>query len=193
MCPRAGPTRGPGETSRPTSSPSFPPRTSALKSGERASRRRATRRRPGCSTATSDRSCPRTVSLRSRCNRGRATRSLRTQAGAASVSVAPKWADGAWRRIASGRGCSEGRRGVCLQEGLERDSLEVPRTEVRGIGGNRKILGNGQSESMDRWHEQARLRRALSSMCNQVFGALPPAALGGAALGKRVGPWAFGR
>ena len=103
-----------------------------------------------------------------------------------SVSVAPKWADGAWRRVASGRGCSEGRRGVCLQEWLERDSLEVPRTEVRGIGGNRRILGTGQSESMVRWHEQARLRRALSSMWNPGFGALPLAALGGAALGGKV-------
>ena len=118
-----------------------------------------------------------------------------------SVSVAPKWADDAWRRIASGRGCSEGRRGVCLQEGLERDSLEVPRTEVRGIGGNRKILGNGQSESMVRWHEQARLRRALSSMWNPGFGALAPAALGGAALGgkvtglrpRRIGPGSGGQ
>ena len=98
--------------------------------------------------------------------------------------VAPKWADGAWRRALLG---------ASAKEWLERDSLEVPRTEVRGIGGNRKILGTGQSESMVRWHEQARLRRALSSMWNQVFGALPPAALGGAALGKRVGPWAFGR
>jgi len=76
--------------------------------------------------------------------------------------------------------------------GLESDALEVRRTEVRVIGGNRKILGTRQSESMVRWHEQARLRRALSSMWNQVFGDLPPAALGGAALGKRVRSRTFG-
>jgi len=46
---------------------------------------------------------------------------------------------------------------------------------------------------MVRWHEQARQRRALKSMWNQVFGALPPADLGGAAPGKRVGSRAFGR
>ncbi len=59
---------------------------------------------------------------------------------------------------------------------LQRDSLEVPRTEVRGIGGYRKIPGIGQSASMVRWHEQARRRRALRSIWNPVLGA------------RRIGP-----
>ena len=54
---------------------------------------------------------------------------------------------------------------------------------------------------MVRWHEQARLRRALSSMWNPGFGALRPAALGGAALGgkvtglrpRRIGPGSEGQ
>jgi len=54
---------------------------------------------------------------------------------------------------------------------------------------------------MVRWHEQARLRRALSSMWNPGFGALRPAALGGAALGgkvtglrpRRIGPGSGGQ
>ncbi len=78
-----------------------------------------------------------------------------------------------------------------LHQALRSRRCNVPRTEVRGIGGNQNVLGTGQSESMVRWHEQARLRRALSSMWNPGFGSLPLAALGGAAL--EGGSRAFGR
>ena len=78
-----------------------------------------------------------------------------------SVSVAPKWADDAWRRIASGRGCSEGRRGlgtrpcnpgaaththgesVC-RRGLRGTPLKYPAPRCGALGATGRSLGQAR-------------------------------------------------